>query len=170
MEISLIIVQSNGRTQEMSVRKDRMLFGRKEDCHVRIPVSSVSREHCELKIEGDKATVRDLGSSNGTYVNGERVQEQQLSAGDLLAVGPTVFVIRIDGQPEKIDAAEAFVRGAAPTPVAAATAPKARPSVPRAAKPAAKPQPKPAGKPAGSRRPTKNQILIWDRPTLATAA
>jgi hypothetical protein len=147
VEISLVIVQANGRTQEMPVRKERMLFGRKEDCQVRIPVSSVSREHCEMKVEAEKATVRDLGSSNGTYINGERVQEHQLSAGDLIAVGPAVFVVRMNGEPAEINAAECFARGAAPAPVAAAPAPKARPSVPAgkvSAKPASKPAPKPA--------------------------
>jgi predicted component of type VI protein secretion system len=154
VEISLVIVQANGRTQEMPVRKQRMLFGRKEDCQIRIPVSSVSREHCELRVEGEKAVVRDLGSSNGTYVNGERVQEQQLAAGDLVAIGPAVFVVRFDGQPAEINAAEAFVRGAAPTPVAAAAPPKARPSVPAAKPTAAKPAaPVPAGPKSAAAQP-----------------
>lgn len=147
VEISLVIVQSNGKTQEVPVNKPRLVFGRKEECQVRLPVSSVSREHCELRVEGDKVLVRDLGSSNGTYVNAERVQEAQLSPGDLLAIGPAVFILRIDGQPAEINPAEAFARGAAPTPVSAAAAPKARPSAPTAGKPKPAPQtPKPASK------------------------
>jgi hypothetical protein len=146
VQISLVIVQSSGRTQELAVNKPRLVFGRKEECQVRIPVSSVSREHCELRVEDDKAIVRDLGSSNGTYVNGERVQEKELAAGDLLAVGPMVFVLRVEGQPEEINAAEAYARGAAPPPVSAAPAPKARPPAP-ASKPAS-PTQKPVAKPA----------------------
>jgi predicted component of type VI protein secretion system len=146
VEISLVNVRSGGQTQELPVSRSRLLFGRKDTCQIRIPVHSVSREHCELRIEGDKAIVRDLGSSNGTYVNGQRVQEQELAPGDLLAIGPAVFVARIDGEPTEINAEEAFVRGAAPPPVAAAAGPKARPSAPRPGKPA----PRPVAKPVSS--------------------
>jgi hypothetical protein len=171
VEISLVIVQANGRTQEMPVRKQRMLFGRKEDCQVRIPVSSVSREHCELKVEDTRVTIRDLGSSNGTYINGERVQEHQLSAGDLIAVGPAVFVVRIDGAPAEINAAECFVRGAAPPPVAAAPAPKTRPSVP-GAKPAPKPQQsaRPAAKPATKPAASDDSDFDLGSPTLGDSS
>lgn len=149
MDISLVIVQSSGRTQEVPVRKPRVVFGRKEECQFRVPVPSVSREHCELRIDGDRVIIRDLGSSNGTYVNAERVQEKELSPGDLIAVGPAVFVVRINGEPAQIDAAEAFVRGAAPPPVAAAAAPKKRPPAPTT-KPAAKAAPRKVAKPAAN--------------------
>jgi predicted component of type VI protein secretion system len=131
VQISLVIVQASGRTSEVAVAKPRLLFGRKEECQVRIPVSSVSREHCELRTEGERVLLRDLASSNGTYVNGQRIQqEQELSAGDLLGIGPAVFVVRIDGQPAQIDVAESYARGAAPLPASQASGPKARPQAP----------------------------------------
>jgi predicted component of type VI protein secretion system len=139
----LTIVQADGRTQDIRLKRPRTVVGRKPECNIRVPVSSVSREHCEVLLTDDAVQVRDLGSSNGTYINRERVQEATLKAGDLLGVGPAVFVLRIDGQPAKIDAAQARARGAAPEPVAAAPAPMGRPASPTKPVPA-----KPAGKPA----------------------
>jgi predicted component of type VI protein secretion system len=47
--------------------------------------------------------VEDLGSSNGTYINGERVQQAELAAGDTLAVGPVIFVAQVNGFPADDD-------------------------------------------------------------------
>jgi hypothetical protein len=141
----LTIVQADGRTRDIPLKRPRTVVGRKPECNIRVPVSSVSREHCEVLLGETEVKIRDLGSSNGTYINRERVQESALKAGDLVGVGPAVFVVRIDGEPAQIDAAQARARGAAPEPVAAASAPQGRPASP--AKPGAKPAPRP-GAPA----------------------
>lgn len=151
MEVTLVVVQPDGQTRSVTMKRARLLIGRKQECDIRIPVSSVSREHCELRIDGGKLLAKDMGSSNGTYVNRERIQETELSAGQLLAVGPAVFVVRIDGQPETVDGKKAYAQGSAPEPVGASGAPGSRPAAPGGAKPAqaAAPQaPKPAAKPA----------------------
>lgn len=124
------------------MKRARLVIGRKKECDIRIPVSSVSREHCEVRVEGGKVMVKDLGSSNGTYVNRERVQEGELAAGSILAVGPGTFVVRIDGLPAEIDAKKAAATGSAPEPVASARAPGVRPAAP-AGGGGAKPKPKP---------------------------
>jgi pSer/pThr/pTyr-binding forkhead associated (FHA) protein len=67
-----------------------------------VPTADVSREHCELVIEDGKLIVHDVGSSNGTFVNGESIDEIELSAGDQLRVGPVTFVIQINGEPKEI--------------------------------------------------------------------
>ncbi len=115
----MVLVKSNGKSREVSLGSTGRIIGRSANCGVRIPVSDVSREHCEVRVSGDRIVIKDLGSSNGTFVNGERVDETQLSPGDLVAVGPAVFVVRINGEPSDIDPAGAFARGQ-PTPVAAA--------------------------------------------------
>ena len=51
--------------------------------------------------------VKDLGSSNGTYINNGRVEEAPLQAGDRLAVGPIVFTVQVDGMPSEIAPCEA---------------------------------------------------------------
>lgn len=149
MDATLTVVQADGRMRDVPIRRERTVVGRKPECNIRIPVSSVSREHCEIVMQGESLTIRDLGSSNGTYVNRARVQESTLGAGDLVAVGPAVFVVRIAGKPAQVNAAEARARGAAPEPVTAAAAvPQTRPAAPaRPAKAGAGPAKKPA--PAG---------------------
>jgi predicted component of type VI protein secretion system len=135
-------VRPDGSKQEVRMKRARLTIGRKPESDIRIAVPSVSRDHCEIVVEDGKLKVRDLGSSNGTYVNRERVQETELGPGSMLGVGPAVFVVRIDGNPAEIDAKAALASGKAPEPVAAAAAPKARPSSPAGAKAPARPAPK----------------------------
>lgn len=64
-------------------------------------------------LEDDELTVRDLGSRNGTYVNGEKTDIKELSAGDVLSIGPLVFVVQLDGEPGDFDAKEMHRIGSA---------------------------------------------------------
>jgi EAL domain-containing protein (putative c-di-GMP-specific phosphodiesterase class I) len=61
-------------------------IGRIESSDLRIESSRVSREHAVIERQGDQITVRDLGSTNGTYVNGRRVQESPLKHGDVVRI------------------------------------------------------------------------------------
>ena len=119
MAVSLILVRGDGRQSEIPL-KGRAVIGRQTDCQIRIPSLGVSRHHCELTVTGGNVSLRDMGSSNGTYVNRQKVQQSQLSPGDLIALGDLVFVVRIDGNPASIDSEEALDEGA--VPVAAAPA------------------------------------------------
>lgn len=113
MNVSLMMVNAAGDAKELRIKRLPAIVGRGDDCDVRVPVASVSRKHCELFDDDDELLVRDAGSSNGTYVNREKVVGQhELSPGDLLAIGPLVFVVRIDGHPQIIDAKAAFTGGA----------------------------------------------------------
>jgi predicted component of type VI protein secretion system len=91
--------RSDGERRSFSIMRDMTVIGRREDCDLRIPLSDVSRKHCRLVRDGETLHLEDLGSSNGTYRNGERVQEAILSPGDTLQVGPVQFVLQIDGHP-----------------------------------------------------------------------
>ena len=102
MEVSLVMFKADGTRRDFPVAKQRIVVGRKPDCDLRIPLSSVSRQHCEIRVDGQQLHVRDLGSSNGTYHNNVRVQEAVLSAGDQIVIGPVVFTVVIDGEPEHI--------------------------------------------------------------------
>ncbi len=113
MELELVLVQNDGSTRVFKVGSDRQVIGRQKQCDLRIPVPSVSREHCEISIVDDIAIVRDLGSSNGTLVNGKKVEQGELMAGDVLCVGPASFVVRVDGLPDDQDAADLANRAAA---------------------------------------------------------
>ena len=54
--------------------------------------------------------IRDLGSRNGTYINGKRIDEATVKAGDYLKIGPLTFLLQINGQPEKISLPEGAVQ------------------------------------------------------------
>jgi pSer/pThr/pTyr-binding forkhead associated (FHA) protein len=102
MQVSLVMFKADGTRRDFPFDRDRIVVGRKNNCDLRIPLSSVSRQHCEFRVNGDSLTVRDLGSSNGTYHNSIRVQEAELSPGDEVVIGPVVFTVVIDGEPAEI--------------------------------------------------------------------
>lgn len=111
MEVALVRVTAEGETQRVVLGKDRTVIGRQEGCQLRIPIAGVSRTHCEILIQGGSITIKDLGSSNGTYVNQERVTQQPLAPGDLVSLGGQVFLVQVNGEPEEIDAEFLFEDG-----------------------------------------------------------
>jgi pSer/pThr/pTyr-binding forkhead associated (FHA) protein len=102
MDVKLVFFKPDGSRKDFPLPKPTTVVGRGEDCELQVPLASVSRRHCEVTAEGNTVKVRDLASANGTYVNNERVTEQDLLAGDRLVVGPVVFTVQIDGKPEEI--------------------------------------------------------------------
>src|SRR5262245_31947724 len=103
MQVVLAMFRSDGDRRSFSLHKDLTVVGRREDCDLRIPLGEISRKHCRLIKENDTLRVEDLGSSNGTYHNGERVQEAVIQAGDTIQVGSIAFVVQIDGVPADED-------------------------------------------------------------------
>jgi pSer/pThr/pTyr-binding forkhead associated (FHA) protein len=69
----------------------RTLLGRSESADITLPDDRVSGKHCEVVVGPQGYTIRDLGSSNGTLVNAQKIQELDLREGDLVQVGYTVF-------------------------------------------------------------------------------
>jgi FHA domain len=115
LNISLVHVKPDGSSREVSLSTLPKIVGRGEETGIRIPVGTVSRQHCEIWLDEDEDAlmVKDLGSSNGTFVNGKRTSETELSPGDLLSIGPSVFVVRMDGFPAEIDATASYKEGSA---------------------------------------------------------
>jgi len=99
MQAVLVMFRNEGEPRSFSVTREITVIGRREDCDLRIPLGDVSRKHCRLITDGTTYRVEDLGSSNGTFVNGERVQEAVVNAGDSIQLGPVVFVLQLDGVP-----------------------------------------------------------------------
>ena len=102
MEGKLIMFKANGQRKDFPLVNSTTIIGRAEQCDLRVPLLSVSRRHCELSVSEQGFSVKDLASSNGTYVNNQRVNEVELRAGDRLVIGPIVFTLQIDGQPDEI--------------------------------------------------------------------
>jgi len=74
-----------GRTFELKVEKTTV--GRVEDNAFQIPETSVSSHHAEIVLRGSDVVVKDLNSTNGTFINGEKVTEAVLKPGQILRLG-----------------------------------------------------------------------------------
>jgi pSer/pThr/pTyr-binding forkhead associated (FHA) protein len=136
MQVVLVMFRADGERRSFSVVRDMTVIGRREDCDLRIPVGDISRKHARLIRDGDTIRVEDLGSSNGTFHNGQRVQEAVLSPGDLVQLGPVSFIVQIDGVPADdeiqpaLPAAEEAEEGFAVVDDSAPSKKSARPSAP----------------------------------------
>ncbi|MGD0389716.1 MAG: FHA domain-containing protein [Tepidisphaeraceae bacterium] len=95
--------RADGERRSFSIVRDMTVVGRREDCDLRIPLGEVSRKHCRLIKDGEAIRLEDLGSSNGTFHNGERVREATLGPGDTVQIGPVTFMVQIDGVPADED-------------------------------------------------------------------
>src|SRR3954451_1373544 len=113
MQVVLVMFRGEAERRSFSITRDVTVIGRREDCDFRIPLGEVSRKHCRVIKNGQTVKVEDLGSSNGTYCNGMRVQEADLNPGDTLQVGPAVFVVQIDGTPGEDEMAPVTAEAAA---------------------------------------------------------
>ncbi|MCG8584673.1 MAG: FHA domain-containing protein [Pirellulales bacterium] len=119
MDVRLRVVAGANDGQEVAIAGPKFFVGRAEDCHLRPKSEMVSRHHCALIVEGSTVALRDFGSKNGTFVNGERVGgEQVLSPGDEVSIGPLRFEIVIEHEvggkkkPKVKDMQEAAMRTA----------------------------------------------------------
>jgi pSer/pThr/pTyr-binding forkhead associated (FHA) protein len=74
-----------GRTHELVAEKTTI--GRVEDNAFQVAEPSVSSHHCEVLLKGDQVVVRDLNSTNGTFINGEKVTESPIKPGQVLRLG-----------------------------------------------------------------------------------
>jgi hypothetical protein len=90
-----VLESVHGARPDPIVTKNRVVVGRSGDCDVRLAQDDVSRRHALIWREAGAAWITDLGSSNGTFVNGERLTEPgQVAEGDRVAFGSSVFVVR----------------------------------------------------------------------------
>src|SRR5258707_15840708 len=83
-----------GRTHELKV--DKTTIGRVEDNTFQIAEPSVSSHHCELHLRGNEILVKDLNSTNGTFINGEKVSESVLKTGQVLRLGQIEMRLETD--------------------------------------------------------------------------
>ena len=103
MNVQLVLFKEDGTRRDLDMKRDAVVIGRSGDCDFQIPLAVISRRHCKLSKKGERLIVKDLGSSNGTFLNDKRVLQAEAKAGDQMKVGPVIFTIVIDGQPVDID-------------------------------------------------------------------
>ena len=111
-----------GRAHELNV--DRTTVGRVEDNTFQIADPSVSSHHCEVLLRDGEVVIRDLNSTNGSYINDAQITESVLKPGQKLRLGQIELKLETEGS------APAAAGSAAPTPAAApATPPPAKKTV-----------------------------------------
>lgn len=97
MTVKMRVVQGRPLGKTLVFAAGDYYFGRGAECHVRPNSEWVSRQHCLLRVRADSTSLRDLGSRNGTLVNGALLhEERRLRQGDQVQIGPLVFEIQLE--------------------------------------------------------------------------
>jgi pSer/pThr/pTyr-binding forkhead associated (FHA) protein len=81
------VLKVEGR--EIPLTSERIVLGRSRECDVRLTDANVSRRHAEVRHEDDEFWIVDLGSTNGTELNGKRIERARLADGDTITLGAT---------------------------------------------------------------------------------
>jgi pSer/pThr/pTyr-binding forkhead associated (FHA) protein len=96
----LLHIRSGPATGAVHAVSDSATIGRSNGVDIVIPDEAVSRTHAAFRADGQTLVVEDLGSSNGTLVNGEPIATpQRLSPGDVVTVGSTELEVRAGDEP-----------------------------------------------------------------------
>lgn len=90
-------VTVSGTGHDVALAGERVSVGRLASCDVRLADANVSREHAVFVREGAGWAIEDLGSTNGTYLNGERVAAERLRDGDVISIGASELVFHEPG-------------------------------------------------------------------------
>ncbi len=99
----LVVIYGQEMGRRVRVTTEPLIIGRSPRCEIQIDQESVSRNHCRVRFEGGEFLVRDMGSTNGTYVNDNLVEgDGRLRHGDQLKVGRTIlkFIVGDDVEVE----------------------------------------------------------------------
>jgi two-component system cell cycle response regulator len=83
----LIVLAGSAMGEMYKITREKSIIGRGQRADIRMMDEGVSREHCEILIEGEKIVLHDLGSTNGTYCRGLRIDRHELQDGDKILVG-----------------------------------------------------------------------------------
>jgi len=119
MNIGQLVEQGTGEVYPLGF--EPVSIGRHGDNEIILPDVQVSRHHAEIVMQGGRWVISDLGSANGTFVNGQQTAGPQvINHGDLIRVGQTQFRVEIAGA---IAAQDTLVEAVPPPPVAPAPAP-----------------------------------------------
>ena len=99
-EACMVVIYGDELGKKYNLEAPSIIVGRSSKTEIQIDQESVSRNHCKLINTGKSIILRDLGSTNGTYVNDELVDEHVLRDGDLIKIGRTIFKFLTGGNIE----------------------------------------------------------------------
>ena len=96
---SLLVVRGANIGTHYLIREAKQRLGRDSHCEVHLEDSEASRTHAEIEFVDGEFVLRDLGSSNGTFVNGNRITEHTLRIGDRVQIGKRLMLFRLSFRP-----------------------------------------------------------------------
>jgi transcriptional regulator with GAF, ATPase, and Fis domain len=106
LSVDLVVVDGPGRGERASVRGGVVRVGTALGNDLRLRDPTVSRLHCEIRVRPDGITLRDRGSTNGTFVGGVRLRDADVPAGTLVRVGSTTLRIEVGDEPAFVDVSQ----------------------------------------------------------------
>ncbi len=128
--MSKLLVVNDGKRERELLLVERLVVGRDPMCDLSHDDALLSRRHAEFQMIGDEVTVRDLGSRNGLFVNGNRAAERSLNPGDIVQIGPlrvryvtTEAAVSLEPDELDIDITKVVPAPPSPRPAVAAPAP-----------------------------------------------
>jgi len=96
-----VVIYGQDLGKKYNLDAPNLVLGRSSKCDIQIDQESVSRAHSKIVNAGRAIRIRDLGSTNGTYVNDEQIEERTLGDGDLIKIGRTIFKFLAGGNIER---------------------------------------------------------------------
>ena len=96
LRAKIVVLNGPEQGQEHYLERGRTVLGRGDDADVVLSDPALSRHHAEIRFSGIEYRVKDLGSSNGTLLNGSEVDEYAVRSGDKLTIGETILRFEID--------------------------------------------------------------------------
>lgn len=101
----LAIIHKGKVERNIRLTAGTMVIGRKAECNIQLEEKMVSGQHAQITIRPNEVILKDLGSTNGTLVNGEAVSEKTLRTGDQISIGNyKLIIVREHGETQDPDA------------------------------------------------------------------
>lgn len=89
----LVVIGGKLRGKEYELAEGENILGRDPECNVHFPVQGVSKRHMSITVTGDAAYIKDLGSSNGTFLNGKIIKRGTVKSGDKIALPDSILQV-----------------------------------------------------------------------------
>src|SRR3954471_20908101 len=98
-QFALRFISGKYQGGEFPLRMEReIVVGRSSDLDMVLVEDMVSRKHAKIAATGDQIVIQDLGSTNGTFVNGEKIKKARLKEGDRILIGTSIIkLVAVDG-------------------------------------------------------------------------
>src|SRR4051812_2588440 len=88
----LVVLAGSSVGEMYKIETEKTVIGRGQKAQIRLLDDGISREHAQLLLQGERVVLQDLGSTNGTYCNGLKVDKKELADGDKILVGSTTIL------------------------------------------------------------------------------